>query len=183
MATNLRKYRRQPFRILVELDRLLRSEHFESGTGGRTHWTGLGVRVGTQWFLLPHQEVGEVLRLPKPTRIPGAKPWLVGLANVHGTLLSIVDLNAIFGVAPTHDATNARAVVFRGDQYSTAFIVDEVSGFHQFRAEDQRHELRDEAPEAFQPYLIGAFVGEGNSWLVFSMDRLTQSNLMSRAGR
>src|SRR5699024_10535625 len=98
----------------------------------------LGVRIGRQWLLLPRHEVGEVLRLPSPTRIPGAKPWLLGLANVHGTLLSIIDLNSIFGAPPTTDATNARAVVFRGDQYSTAFIVDEVSGFHQFKVEDQR---------------------------------------------
>ena len=37
-------------------------------------------------------EVVEILPMPQVTPVPGAQPWLLGVANIRGNLLPIVDL-------------------------------------------------------------------------------------------
>lgn len=182
MSTDLRKLRHQPFRILGELSQRLGTGHPDEGGADDTQqWAGLGLRLGEHWLVLPRHEVGEVLRPPRLTRVPGGKPWLMGVANVRGALVPMVDLGVLLGGA--HAGPDGRAVVHRGAQISTAFLVDEVAGFRRFGPGDQRHELRDDAPEAIKPFLLGAFVGEGNPWLIFSLNRLVGSHLMTSAGR
>ena len=61
-------------------------------------WVGVGFRLGTERFLVPRGEVREVLMVPPAiTRVPGAKSWVRGLANVRGHLLPVVDLKEFLG--------------------------------------------------------------------------------------
>ena len=56
-------------------------------------WAAVLFRVRDISFLTPLEQLAEVLDLPPDvTRIPGAKPWLLGIANNRGTLLPIFDL-------------------------------------------------------------------------------------------
>ena len=61
-------------------------------------WVGIGLRLGNERFVVGREEVREVLMLPSTlTRVPGAKPWIRGLANVRGHLLPIADLRGFLG--------------------------------------------------------------------------------------
>ena len=42
-------------------------------------------------YLIPLNEVNEILELPESTKLPRVKPWVTGLANVRGRLLPIID--------------------------------------------------------------------------------------------
>ena len=53
-------------------------------------------------YLVAREEAREVLGVPSPlTRVPGAKSWILGLANIRGQLLPIIDLRAFLGSGPT----------------------------------------------------------------------------------
>ena len=44
------------------------------------------------------EQVREVLMLPDAvTRVPGAKRWLLGIANLRGQLLPLVDVKLLLG--------------------------------------------------------------------------------------
>lgn len=43
--------------------------------------------------------VREIVPARAPTRLPGAPAWVCGIVNLRGTLLTVVDLAARFGVA------------------------------------------------------------------------------------
>ena len=61
-------------------------------------------------YLVAREEAREVLGVPAPlTRVPGAKSWILGLANVRGQLLPIIDLRAYLGSGPTPDVAQHRA--------------------------------------------------------------------------
>lgn len=183
MPTELRKLRHEPYRILVELTRRLGGGNYGDQTGEQGQWIGLASRLGSHWLALPRHEVNEVMRPPRVTRVPGAKPWLLGVANVRGSLVPMIDLGTVLNGSPANASPVKRAVVFRGEQVATAFLVDEVAGFRRFSPGDQRHELQEDAPDELRPYLLGAFVGEGNPWLVFSLNRLAGSTQLMSAGR
>jgi len=89
-----------PFELLQELER--RSKLALAGPaaakGDAQEWVGIGFRLGTDWLLVARHEVREVMIIPsQAARVPGAKPWVVGLVNVRGQLLPLVDLKQFLG--------------------------------------------------------------------------------------
>ena len=76
-------------------------------------WVGVALRMAGELYLVAREEAREVLGVPAPlTRVPGAKSWMLGLANVRGQLLPIIDLRAYLGSGV--DAQRARIARDRG---------------------------------------------------------------------
>lgn len=58
----------------------------------RLSWSGIGFRIGDVRLVAEFGEVSEILPYPPMTRVPSAQPWVMGLANIRGTLMPILDL-------------------------------------------------------------------------------------------
>ena len=104
----------RPFELLAELERRARvSLAGRQGVMDETNErVGVGFRLAGENFVTPREEVREVLPVPDNlTRVPGAKPWLKGIANVRGHLLPVVDLKAFLGGGITLPDRRARIVV------------------------------------------------------------------------
>ena len=103
-VATLRSLRDRPFELLRTLDLRARAAaqgQTESGASG-PEWVGIAFRMGGEAFLLAREETREVLSYPvSVTRIPGAKNWVRGLANVRGQLLPIIDLRSFLGSGNT----------------------------------------------------------------------------------
>ena len=81
--------------------------------------------------------------LPIPeqvTRVPGAKPWFRGIANLRGQLLTVVDLKSFLGAGAPATDRQARVLVVASREVPTGLIVDEVVGFRRFGSADYRDE-------------------------------------------
>jgi len=74
----------QPFDLLQELERRSRAAVAGISTDEMsTEWVGVGFRIGQEQFVASREQVREVLMLPEGmTRVPGAKRWLLGIANL-----------------------------------------------------------------------------------------------------
>lgn len=83
--TRLRQYQEE----LLE-----RMQAARTGSGARTHQ--LGVEIGDERYLLDLLEAGEIVPLPALTSVPLTQPWYLGLANVRGSLVGVVDLARFF---------------------------------------------------------------------------------------
>ena len=171
-----------PFDLLLGLERALRAARLdaEGGTALQS-WSGLAFRLRDRWLVTPRQDVREVIPLPKLTRVPGAKRWLLGVANVRGALLPVTDLGLWLQQPPSTSDREQRVLVFNSDRLPVGFLVDEVAGHRQFAASDQRPELCARAG-TLAPYLLGAFGREGRDWLALSLHKLTQAPAFADAG-
>jgi len=70
-------------------------------------------------------EVGEIIRMPRIARVPLAPRSLLGLANLHGGVLPIVDLRRLFGLSEVPLNESARVIVVdRGAP--VGFVVDRI---------------------------------------------------------
>lgn len=180
MSIDLRALRDDPFAILEHLEERLQALRLDSSGGQAQSWTGLGFRLGTQWFVAPREDVREVIAPPRTTRVPNAQRWLTGLANVRGELLAIVDLARFFDLPPSDNVRGQRVLVLNSKRMPVGLLVDEIAGYRQFSASEQRHEMRA-AAQPFTPYLLGAFVREGQPWYAFSLHRLAQGEAFRSA--
>lgn len=80
-------------------------------------------RLGTLICAAPAASVREVIASSAPTRIPGARASVVGLMNVRGTLLTVVDGRILLG-APA-EPTDSVIVLQQGERM-VGLMVDEV---------------------------------------------------------
>lgn len=182
MTAELRELRGQPYELLAALDARLQATAAAGAAGeAQDVWTGLGYRVGDRQMVTPRADVREVLTPPEYTRVPGAKPWLLGIANVRGDLLPLIDLKRLLGGESTAVLRNTRVLVYNADEVPAGFLVDEVAGFRRFNPPDQRHELVPAEGDALHPYLLGAFVRDGQLWLAMSLSRLVTSPVFQNA--
>jgi twitching motility protein PilI len=71
----------------------------------------LGIEAGSGRYLVKLDESGEVLPVPALSPVPLTRPWLLGLANVRGSLASVIDLAAFAGEPPAAHAPESRLVL------------------------------------------------------------------------
>jgi twitching motility protein PilI len=171
-----------PFDVLCEIER--RTLDVLSGEdGGRNaaEWVGVGIRLGSEQFVVARDEVREILMLPDSmTRVPGARPWIRGLSNVRGQLLPVIDLRDFLGSGTTPASRSVRVLVVRNSEQPVGIIVDEVYGFRRFGDS----EYAGDAPQVelrCDAYLAGAFARGQETWAVLSMERVLASPEFGRA--
>ena len=175
--SSLRGLRDRPFELLQELER--RSRRVAAGTTADAHagreWVGVAFRMGGETFLVAREETREVLGYPAAvTRVPGAKSWVKGLANVRGQLLPMLDLRQFLGSGVTAGGRNTRIIVVNHRDVPAGLLVDEVLGFRRFA----EREFHAEAPPTVvrcDSYLAGAFRRGGEVWPVLSLKSLVES--------
>ena len=185
-GTDLRSLRKHPFDLLQELERrskaaLAGSSGDETETGEAEEWVGIGFKMADERFIVARDEVREIMVLPPViTRVPGAKPWVQGLANTRGHLLTIVDLKLFLGAGPKTGGRETRILVVNSNELPVGIIVDEVFGFRRFL--DREHHV--ETPETVircERYLAGTYERSDESWPVFSMQQLLSSEEFQQA--
>ena len=124
----------QPFELLQELERRSRAAIAGKGTDELSaEWVGVGFRIGQEQFVASREQVREVLMLPENmTRVPGAKRWLLGIANLRGHLLPLIDLKMMLGSGRTTLRRNTRVISINHREIPAGLVVDEVLGFRRF---------------------------------------------------
>ena len=180
---NLSELSQQPFELLLELERRAKQAiaDREGGSGAVDEWVGVAFRIGGEQFVAPRDQVREVLPIPDSlTRVPGAKSWLKGIANVRGHLLPVADLKAFLGGGISMADRHSRVLVVNHRESPTGLMVDEVSGFRRFGPDD----FKEEAPPTIvrcEGYLDGVYRTGGDSWPVFSLFGLVEDELFLQA--
>ncbi len=83
----------------------------ENSAGGRSALQVLTLGLGSEIFAIEMERVREVLDLTPITRIPNSPPFIRGLINVRGKVVTVTDLREKFGMAPAPPSANSRIVV------------------------------------------------------------------------
>ena len=137
--------------VNASFDKLLdyeqRSRTFEPGQAtGQLHggeWVGVIFRIGDDRLACSIEKVHEFLPIPAFTPVPGTKPWILGLANVRGDLLTIIDLAWFLNGQRSNVSMRTRLLSASLRGRPIGLMVDEVFG--------QRHFVSDEGKKARLP--------------------------------
>jgi purine-binding chemotaxis protein CheW len=109
------------------------------------------LRVASEAYAVPVQQVLEVADLGRVWAVPRARPELLGVRNLRGQILPVIDLTLLFGILRT--GPPSRLLVAEAGGRQAGFAVDEVSGVG---------ELGDPAEETESGLLLGAALSEGD---------------------
>lgn len=131
----------------------------------------LGVQIAGRNWLVDMGDISEVLPLPPLAAVPFTKPWFRGMANVRGSLYSVIDMAAYErSGAASGDIHNRILLVASRHGVSAALLVDSVLGLRDARAWRQTEGI-DRQAEYFDE--------QGASWHKLDVrDLLEQAEFM-----
>lgn len=166
-----------PFDLLLDIDSRCRGRAQAIGGGAEAEQhepeaSRLGLRVGAWRLTFTMAVVAEIIPAPRFTRVPGVKPWLMGIANLRGTVISLIDLGQFLGGELSSQTANSRVVVVQGDdEWRYGLLVDEVMGMRHFE-EPAKVAATEISDDRLRPYIDGVFPSEGQLWLSFQVGAL-----------
>ena len=119
-------------------------------------WQGMGFQVGGLRLVSAMGDVSEVLKVPRVAALPGVRPWVLGVANIRGRLIPVIDLHEFLDMAPTLPMAQWRVLVVEDEDLVAGLLVEQSLGMQHF-LEDSFEEASAEALGALAPYVRGAF--------------------------
>jgi twitching motility protein PilI len=170
--------------VLADLDRRLQSQALglPQQEDEIEQWEGVVFDVGDSRMVVRLDEVHEILNYPSNVSlVPGAKPWVRGVANIRGNLLPIADLQAFLGGPLTPTGRRSRVLVTNQGDALIGLLVGQTVATRHFD-ETNRAPKQDLAGGA-GAYVIFGFKQDDAYWPVFSIKRLLQSEGFQSAAR
>lgn len=136
-------------------------------------WEGVMFYIGDEPFVCPLDQVREILNYPQAvTKVPGTKPWLLGVSNIRGTLIPVIDMLLFFTGQRTEHNRRNRVLVFRLLTGYCGVLVGEMVGIRHFPK--TRAVAKKTTSPSYEPYVEYGFEQDGNTWSVFSLMALAE---------
>ena len=128
-------------------------------------------RLGSNKLALPIDNVGEILDVPQHSSVPGSKPWILGLANVRGNLVTVCDLMWFLSGIRSPLSGRSRLVVTNIQKHPIGLVVDEVLGQRHFNSTESVETSLFNDTE-LDDYVSSEFDGGGENWGFFELENL-----------
>jgi len=121
-----------------------------------TEWQGLGFQIGGVRLVAHVSEVAELMLVPKITHLPGVKKWVLGMANVRGRLVPIIDMHRFLGISNTCTRLLRRVIVVDSGEMTVGLVVEQSLGMQHFLLENYEQGLPD-GLDKMHSHLDGAY--------------------------
>lgn len=79
-----------------------------------------------QRYALPVSAVQEIQQIVKPTRLPDTSAALLGMVDLRGKVLPLIDLRLLLGMESTDFDLQTPMIIGRTGEHLVAFVVDQV---------------------------------------------------------
>ncbi len=129
--------------------------------------------LGHDWAI-PLDQVAELIEVHDCTPLPGVKPWVVGVSNLRGRLLPIIDFAQFLGGQLSPMSRLQRIVVLDRQDIFVGLVVDELKGMKYFSSD--AYEADNQNIEgSLKPFVPGFYRADDTQILLFSPDALIES--------
>ncbi len=143
----------------------------DSDEDSSNRWDGLAFKLHQHQLCVDVVLIDEIIPPPKLTPVPGSADWLLGLTNVRGSLITIIDLRLFVHRERTPISSKSQVLITSADHHNTGLLVDEILG--------QRHFDLDTATAVdatqwhnISPYLSKVFQQQETNWGVLDLGKL-----------
>lgn len=83
--------------------------------------------VGTEEFAVPILSIQEIIKPLSFTRVPGVPNYILGVFNMRGVVVPLINLRLKFGLPFERETVDTRYIVIRDDENRAGFVVDKLT--------------------------------------------------------
>ncbi|MEW8605132.1 MAG: chemotaxis protein CheW [Candidatus Thiodiazotropha sp.] len=116
-------------------------------------------------------QVQEVLRITEIAPVPGAPPYVLGIINLRGNVVTVIDTRTRFGLPTTEVDDASRIIVIESEKQVVGILVDAVAEVVELRETDI-----DVAPnvgtEESSRYIQGVATQEDSLLILVDLNKL-----------
>lgn len=125
------------------------------------------------WLGVDVLDVQEVIRHREPTRVPTATPVVLGLINLRGQIVTVLDLRGRLGLAPGPALDRTMNVVVRRPGGPVGLVVNEVRDVLEVN-EAALVKAPETIPETIRCLVSGLFPTAARTLLVLDLARVVE---------
>ena len=148
----------------------------------KTFWNGVKFNLNDQLFVVDSREVSEVLPMPPITPLPYVHAWVMGIANIRGRIIPIIDLGAFLGRKLPLQGNHSRIVLVEHKTLTFGLVVDEVQGLMQFSTFCSEDDIPEDLALSVRPFITGCYYKEVHH-MVFSTELLVNNQRFIKAAK
>lgn len=134
----------------------------------------LGVMIGQTRYLLNLRDAGEIVSLGPISEVPLTRDWYLGLLNIRGNLIGVIDIERFQGQPKIELNTECRIVAFSGRlTFNAGLLVSKVLGL---RNVEQMH-LQQQKVQQQASWLQRSYIDEHEQhWFELDLTQLIQDH-------
>jgi len=126
-------------------------------------------------------QVQEVLRVSEIAPVPGAPVYVLGIINLRGNVVTVIDTRTRFGLSTTELTDSSRVVIIESDKQVVGILVDSVAEVVQLRSSEV-----DSAPnvgnDESSRYIQGVATKDENLLIVVDLNKLLTDEEWAEVG-
>ena len=167
-----------PFELLKSLVERINSQAvaLPKRSNSDDAWQAVAFQLGADSLLINMNCVLEVSHQLPITPLPGVSPWIRGIANVRGEILTLIDLQALFQLDRVQNSTSKRVIAIEQGTTRLGILVDGIIGTRQVTAEQMRNTPSEDSHQAIKPCVSGAALVDDNWMGIFDPNKLVTNN-------
>jgi purine-binding chemotaxis protein CheW len=116
-------------------------------------------------------QVQEVLRVTEIAPVPGAPAYVLGIVNLRGNVVTVVDTRRRFGLPSVEVDDASRIIVIESDKQVIGILVDAVAEVVELR-EDEIDVAPNVGTEESSRYIQGVATQEGRLLILVDLNKL-----------
>ncbi|MGD7034479.1 chemotaxis protein CheW [Methylotuvimicrobium buryatense] len=93
-------------------------------------------RLGDEKYGINVMQVQEVLRVAEIAPVPGAPSYVLGIINLRGNVVTVIDTRNRFGLMSKETDDNSRIVIIETESHIIGILVDSVAEVVELRSSD-----------------------------------------------
>jgi purine-binding chemotaxis protein CheW len=150
-------------------DRLLSADKNADSNDEVLQW--VTYRLEDETYGINVMQVQEVLRYTEIAPVPGAPSYVLGIINLRGNVVTVIDTRARFGLMSSEVTDNSRIVIIEAEKQVIGILVDSVAEVVYLRSSEI-----DSAPnigtEESAKFIQGVSNREGELLILVDLNKL-----------
>lgn len=87
----------------------------------------VGFIVGEEEYAIPILNIQEIIKPIEFTRVPSVPDYVLGVFNLRGNVIPLIDLKKKFNLDSSKQTSNTRYIVMKGEESVAGFVIDRLT--------------------------------------------------------
>jgi chemotaxis signal transduction protein len=130
-------------------------------------------------FAIPLSNALEIGYQPDVTPLPNLPKWILGISNIRGEIISLINFSAFLGIPSSGAKSDRRFIIIHNQEIKVGIIVDRIMGILSQDRVDGDIRNNPYRKGEIANYIQGAVVSGKNVTNILDVDRLLSSPRMT----
>ena len=138
-------------------------------------------RLDGETYGINVMQVQEVLRMTEIAPVPGAPDYVIGIINLRGNVVTVIETRKRFGLMPTEADDSTRIVIIESDNNIVGILVDSVAEVVNLRG-SQIETAPNVGNDESSKYIQGVFSREEDILILVDLNKFLSDDEWSDVG-